>query len=148
MSSYSFSVEQFLNDTELQELAHASLPALRSLNQRYLPELDISHGVPAKAAYLDALRTSWLLDSNQDRPEHAVLVQGLGYAFGQLLGSRYGFRWAKINDSYGTALALVGGAAAQISVPVFHYVEKREHLRNGEVFEDFFVQAGPEVAGA
>jgi hypothetical protein len=52
-----------------------------------------------------------------------------------------------INDPYGKSLALVGGTAAQVSVPVFHYVEKREHLRNGEVFEDFFVQVGPKLAG-
>jgi hypothetical protein len=88
MHGYAFSTEHFLEAAELQELANASLPALGYLNQRYLPEFDITQGVPAESTYLDALRTSWLLDSSEDRPEHALVVQGLGYAFGQLLSKR------------------------------------------------------------
>ncbi|MCC4589949.1 hypothetical protein LL974_02240 [Xanthomonas campestris pv. cannae] len=150
MSKYTFEIEHFLSDHEVAALEAECAPSLRMLNLRYTPAVDLSQGHLLDAEYLDVVRTSWLLDEASDRPEHTMLVEGLGFAFGKLLQQRTALRWCMVRDSYGTFFSMgrMDANPAKISVPVFSYVEKRETLMNGEVFSDFFQQVSPDVLGA
>jgi len=150
MSDHSFDIEHFLSPEEIQDLEADCAPSLRRLNQRYTPEVDLSRGYPTKPEYLDVVRTSWLLDAGGDRPQHHEVVKGLGLAFGMLLQQRTGFRWCSVRDTHGTFVSMVrmGDDPARVSIPVFSYVEKRETLRNAEVFCDFFKQVPAHMLGA
>lgn len=150
MSKYTFEIEHFLSDHEVAALEAECAPSLRMLNLRYTPHVDLSQGHLLDAEYLDVVRTSWLLDEASDRPEHSMLVEGLGFAFGKLLQQRTTLRCCMVRDSYGTFFSMgrLDANPAKISVPVFSYVEKRVTLMNGEVFSDFFKQVSPDVLGA
>ena len=149
MSKYSFEVEHFLSDQEIVELEAECAPSLLMLNLRYTPEVDLSQGYSALAEHLDAIRTSWLLDAEGDRPQHTALVKGLGLAFGMLLQQRTALRWCRARDSDSTFVSMVrvDDSETKISVPVFNYIEKRETLQNAEVFRDFFKQVPSHVLG-
>ncbi|MCW0451705.1 hypothetical protein [Xanthomonas sacchari] len=149
MSKYTFEIVNFLSDQEVAELEAECASSLRMLNLRYTPDVDLSHGYQPEAEYLDVVRTSWLVDEESNRPEHTVLVEGLGFAFGKLLQQRTALRWCVAQDSDGTFLTMgrMDEKPAKVSVPVFSYVEKRETLMNGEVFSDFFKQVSPDLLG-
>lgn len=150
MSDHSFDIEHFLSAQEIQDLEADCAPSLRMLNERYTPEVDLSHGYPTKPEYLDVVRTSWLLDNGSDRPQHHEVVKGLGFAFGMLLQQRTEFRWCSVRDTHGAFVSMVrtGDDPARVSIPVFSYIEKRETLRNAEVFCDFFEQVPARMLGA
>lgn len=150
MSDHSFDIEHFLSAQEVEALEADCGPSLQMLNLRYTPEVDLSLGYPTQTEYLDVVRTSWLLDTGSDRPQHQEVVKGLGLAFGMLLLQRTAFRWCSVRDTHGTFISMVrtGDDPAKVSIPVFSYVEKRETLRNAEVFSDFFKQVPGHMLGA
>lgn len=149
MSDYSFDIDHFLSDEEIQALVDECTPSLCTLNLRYAHQVDLALSYPTQPEYLDVIRTSWLLDQEADRPPHEELVKGLGLAFGMLLQQRTPLRWCSIQDTYGDfiSMACSGEDPVAVSVPVFSYVERRETLQNAEVFSDFFKQVPADMLG-
>lgn len=131
-----------LSAADMAVLKRENHPDLRDLSSKYLPEIDIDKGFPAKPEFLDALRTSWLLDHSPDRPALACVTRGLGYALGLLIRDRFGFDWCHVTDESGEAIAMVGlsDSGGEISVAPFAYVEKKGDFPNAEVFVDLFEQ--------
>ena len=143
MSDYSFSLVHPLSDSEIFEIKERCSPSLRALCARYIAEVDPSKGFPSGPNFLDVLRTSWLLDSQPEKPEFSTLVNGLGYAFGLVLKKEFQLQWFEAIDSNGKFITMARSGTANfkaVSIPPFGYVEKREHLQNAEVFHDFFAQ--------
>ena len=142
MDEYSFQVLSFLTDEEIAQLHSDCYPFFIRLAERYLPNHVRVDQIPLDAAILDVVRGFWLLDKNPDRPGSSDVVSGVGFAFGQLICTMPGYRWAHITDDYGERTSVVGQSAEykDISVPPFSYVEKRENTQNVEVFQDFFKQ--------
>jgi hypothetical protein len=140
MSNYHLDVERALTPDEIRSLRHEHFAHLQALSARYVPEIDPAMGFPATPEYLDALRTSWLLDNAADRLPHSVVESGLGYALGFLLADLLQMQWSTIRDNYGKTLSMVciDAAGSTISVPPFSYVKKKEGVQNAEVFFDLF----------
>jgi hypothetical protein len=137
---YSFEVIRQLSEEEASSFIKDRYPALISISSRYLPEIDLKKGFPSGSEYLDALRTSWLLDKSDSRPPHVVMVRALGMALGLALNRTFHLKWSLIKDSFGESVSLIGNDTqdGQVSIPPFSYVEKREHVQNAEVFSDMF----------
>ncbi|GLQ98176.1 hypothetical protein [Dyella mobilis] len=132
--------KRLLTQADISLLKRESYPHLSDLSSRYLPEINVAKGFPAKAEFLDVLRTSWLLDTSPDRPELECVILGLGYALGLIIRDRFGFDWYHIRNEFGEAIAMVGlnDAGSQITVTPFAYVEKKGDFPNAEVFIDLF----------
>lgn len=132
--------KRLLSAADISLLKRENYPHLRDLSSRYLPEIDIDRGFPAKPEFLDVLRTSWLLDTSPDRPVLELLIRGLGYALGLTIRDRFGFKWCHVRDEFGEAIVMVGlnESRDEISVPPFAYVEKKGDFPNAEVFVDLF----------
>ena len=137
-SEYTFEVVRELTEEEVSSLAKDRYPSLLAISSRYLPEIDLKTGFPCKPEFLDALRTSWLLDKSKDRPPHVTVIRALGPALGLILHASLGMTWCLIKDTFGESVSMVGSDhdGGRISVPPFSYVEKREHVQNAEVFID------------
>ncbi|MBE9552536.1 MAG: hypothetical protein IMF05_03635 [Proteobacteria bacterium] len=146
MTDYTFSVLRELNLDEISDLESDCRPRLDGLINRYFSGYDRGVDFPATASDLDLVRGSWLIDKNEDRPDHQSVVLGVGFAFGQLLQRDYGFYWSLAEDPNGQFVSMVrhGKSFDPVSVPPFSYVDKREHTQNVEVFQDFFAQVAPE----
>jgi hypothetical protein len=149
MADYDFTLERALSDDDALELRARCRPFVVELATRYIPELDISRGLPGKPEFLDVLRTSWRLDEVPGRLPFPELVRGLGWLFGEVVCRRSSLRWWVARDAGGEFLTLGrrDDDGAVFSVPPFSYVEKREHLANAEVFCDFFLQMDPAILG-
>lgn len=134
------SSKRLLSAADVSLLKRENYPHLRDLSSRYLPEIDIDRGFPAKPEFLDAVRTSWLLDTSSDRPVLERVIRGLGYALGLIIRDRFGFDWCHVRDEFGEAVAMVGlsKSGSQILVTPFAYVEKKGDFPNAEVFVDLF----------
>ena len=137
-AKYTFEVTHRLTPDEVSSLVKDHYPSLKALHARYTPQIDVSTGVTRRPEYLDAIRTSWLLDHPNHRPPHATLVRALAPALGLLLHDLMGMDWCVIRDSYGETVSMVGTdrAGNPASVPPFSYIEKREPLQDGEIFVD------------
>jgi len=146
LADYTFSVLRELNPDEISDLESDCRPRLDDLIHRYFAEYKLGADFPATASDLDLVRGFWLVDKNEDRPDHQSVVLGVGFAFGQLLQRDYGFRWSLIEDPYGQSISMVrhGKHVEAVSVPPFSYVEKREQTQNVEVFQAFFAQVPAE----
>lgn len=149
MSDYTFSVLRELTSQELSELERESRSELDGLISRYFSQYNLPEDFPSSASDFDLVRGAWLLDEREDRPEYSSVVRGVGFGFGQLLATSYGFSWALIQDPYGEIISMTrhGEEHDPVSVPPFSYVEKREQTQNIEVFKDFFEQVAPELLG-
>jgi hypothetical protein len=139
-SEYTFEVIRELANDEISSLVNDSYPALVAVSSRYLPEIDLKSGFPCTPEYLDAIRTSWLLDKHEGKPPYATVIRALWPALGQTLCSNLGLKWCLIKDSFGQTVSMVGAdqEGGKISVPPYSYVEKREHIQNAEVFVELF----------
>ena len=144
-SGYELSVKRVLSEQEIQELTEKHWSKLASLSNRYLPDLDISNGIPLRTEFLDCIRGSWLLDQSTDKPCYEDVVSGVGFAFGLLLQERLGMKWCLIEDNYGEDISMVkfqDGTKKnykEISILPFNYVAKRKDVQNVEVFCDGFI---------
>jgi hypothetical protein len=137
---YELELVRPLTPEEVSSLAKDRFQSLAILNTRYLPELQLGHEFPVRPEYLDAIRTSWMLDSRTDKPPYITVVRALGYALGVVLNESLRMSWHFIKDSYGESISMIGKDAhgGTVSVLPFSYVEKREHVQNAEVFIDLF----------
>jgi hypothetical protein len=61
MSEYSFKIERYLTPADVALLRREHFIKLQELSTRYVPEVDLAKGLPAKPEYLDVVRTSCLL---------------------------------------------------------------------------------------
>jgi hypothetical protein len=140
MSEYPFKIERYLTPADVALLRREHFIKLQELSTRYVPEVDLAKGLPAKPEYLDVVRTSWLLDKTTDRPPHAVLESGLGFALGLLLSQLLKMKWCSLSDTHCQYLSMLGTdeTGGTISVPPFNYVKKKEAIQNAEVFVDLF----------
>ena len=140
MSEYPFKIERYLTPEDVALLRREHFAKLQELSTRYVPEVDLAKGLPAKPDYLDVVRTSWLLDAAADKPPHVVLESGLGFALGLILSQLLKMRWCSLSDTHGQYLSMLGleEAGGTISVPPFNYVKKKEAIQNAEVFVDLF----------
>lgn len=138
-----------LSAAEIAVLRSENYPDLRELNQRYLPEIALENGFPAKPEYLDVLRTSWLLDTSSDRPAIETVIGGLGYALGLIVRKRFGFDWYRVQDEGGYVVVMAGlnSSGDQISVTPFAYVQKKGAFPNAEVFVDLFQVLADKMRG-
>lgn len=137
-AKYTFEVTHRLTPVEVSALVKDHYPGLHALHARYTPQIDVTTGVTRRPEYLDAIRTSWLLDHPNHRPPHSTLVRALGPALGLLLQDLLGMDWCVIRDQYGETISMVGTdrAGNPASVPPFSYIEAREPLQDGEIFGD------------
>ena len=149
MSQYTYRVVNVLEPDEVRRFQERHLPNLRTLNQRYFPDLDISASFPVTPLVIDALRTFWRLDPSTERPSEEVATSGLGLAFGTLLERCTALRWCNAQDSDGEFQAMVkyGEDPTEVMVPPFAYVARRHSVENAEVFRHFFEQMSPEHIG-
>ena len=147
--TYTVKLNHFLSEGELAALRSDHLPSLLVLNGRYTETIDAINEFPITPLYVDCLRTSWLLDKQSDRPPAEVLIEGLGFAFGQLLVACTDLRWAIATDGDGdfVTMARTGEDPKLVSVPPFSYVSKRLDVQNAEVFLHFFEQTSMELIG-
>jgi hypothetical protein len=141
-SDYTYQVKRILSAEERQALAEKHSPKLFELTSRYLPDFDISNGVPLRPEFLDVLRGGWLLDKENDKPDYADIVSGVGYAFGLLLEERLKMKWCLIEDNMGEDISMIKFQEEtekdpkEVSIPPFNYVAKRKEIQNVEVFCD------------
>lgn len=147
--SYRVHLDHFLSAEELEDLRAGHLPSLVALNERYTNNIDPVSAFPVTPIYIDCLRTSWRLDSLQDRPSEKVVVEGLGFAFGLLLSVCTDLRWAFAKDDGGhfITLAKVEDDPKIVSVPPFSYVANRQEVESAEVFLHFFEQTPASLIG-
>ena len=142
MSDYQYTIKHRLTTEEYKALWEEHWPVLRRLSARYLPDFDISRGVPCHVGFIDVLRGKWLLDKATDRPPYTEIVSGVGFAFGLLLAEMLGMEWCLIEDTFGEDISLIKFSTdseseyKEMSVPPFNYVAKRETTQNVEVFTD------------
>ena len=146
MSQYTYRLLNVLGPDEVRRLQERHLPNLRTLNLRYLPDLDISASFPVTPLVIDALRTFWRLDPSTERPSEEVATSGLGLAFGTLLERCTALLWCNAEDSDCEFQAMVkyGEDQTEVMVPPFAYVARRHGVENAEVFRHFFEQVPPE----
>ena len=147
--SYTVELDHFLSPNEIQQLLARYMPSLLVLNQRYTKHIDPVNKFPVTPVYIDYLRTSWRLESPQDRAAPMVAVEGLGLAFGLLLASCTDLRWGLATDDTGHFLTMAKTAddPKLVSVPPFSYVAKRQEVENAEVFQHYFEQIPSDVIG-
>ena len=147
--TYTVELDHFLSPPELQQLHADHMPSLLALNERYTKQIDPEREFPLSPVYIDCLRTLWRLDSQQDRLAPKVAIEGLGFAFGLLLGACTDLRWALAFDDSGhfLTMAKTGDAPKLISVPPYSYVAKRQDVENAEVFLHFFEQTPHDLIG-
>ena len=149
VSDYKFSVLRELSSQEISELETECRTELDHLLERYFSQYNLPEGFPSSADDFDLVRGSWLLDERGDRPEYSSVVRAVGFGFGQLLATNYGFSWALIQDPYGEIISMTRHTEEHepVSIPPFDYVEKREQTQSVEVFKHFFEQVAPELLG-
>jgi hypothetical protein len=141
-SGYQSSVKKVLSEKEISELADKHWTKLSSLSRLYLPNLDISEGIPVRTEFLDAIRGSWLLDKSTNKPPYEDIISGVGFAFGLFLHEKFDMQWCLIEDNYGEDISMVKFQDRtkkkynEVSIPPFNYVAKRKDVQNVEVFCD------------
>jgi hypothetical protein len=149
VSDYTFSVLRELSSQEISELEEECRTELDQLLERYFSQYNLAEDFPSSADDFDLVRGSWLLDERGDRPEYSSVVRAVGFGFGQLLATNYGFSWALIQDPYGELISMTRHTEEyeSVSISPFDYVEKREQTQSVEVFKDFFEQVAPQFLG-
>jgi hypothetical protein len=147
--SYTVELDHLLSPDELEQLLADYMPSLLTLNERYTNHIDPVNRFPVTLVYLDCLRTSWRLDRQEGRATAKVAIEGLGLAFGLLLGVCTDLRWTLATDDSGQFLTMAktGNDPKLVSVPPFSYVAKRQEVENAEVFQHFFEQISHELIG-
>ncbi len=135
---------------ELSSIKESYYPKLLEVSSIYLPEIDISKGIPMNVEYLDFIRGSWLNDKSVERVSFDTVVKGLGFALGLVLQNLESFTWSLGSDENENFITMVKDVAngEKISVPPFSYVSKREEVQNVEVFSDLFKYLASEVTDA
>jgi len=89
---------------------------------------------PVTPASLDRVFLAWLAQPARQRASDDDLANGLGYLFGELLKTDFGFIWQLIEDQYGIEPALIDEGTGSVVFPLNAVWKRISPVVDGKAF--------------